>query len=57
MVRIFGFHPEDPGSIPGRGAIFDLFFNFDLVGGEIMRKGGIRGWAKPCIECGFDISD
>lgn len=21
-VRIFGFHPEDPGSIPGRGAIF-----------------------------------
>ena len=23
-VRIFGFHPEDPGSIPGRGAIFDL---------------------------------
>ena len=21
-VRIFGFHPEDPGSIPGRGATF-----------------------------------
>ena len=26
LVRIFGFHPEDPGSIPGRGAIFCTFF-------------------------------
>ena len=25
-VRIFGFHPEDPGSIPGRGATFLFFF-------------------------------
>jgi hypothetical protein len=23
-VRIFGFHPDGPGSIPGRG---DIFFN------------------------------
>ena len=25
-VRIFGFHPEDPGSIPGRGANFLFCF-------------------------------
>ncbi len=28
-VRIFGFHPEDPGSIPGRGATF-LFLHQNL---------------------------
>ena len=25
-VRIFGFHPEDPGSIPGGGVTFYSFF-------------------------------
>ena len=29
-VRIFGFHPEDPGSIPGGGVTFAFFDNLQL---------------------------
>ena len=35
VARIAGFHPADPGSIPGEGELFLVFFSkynqFDLI--------------------------
>ena len=40
-VRIFGFHPEDPGSIPGGGATFcsqPLFCTACQSNGQVVMK-------------------
>ena len=40
-VRIFGFHPEDPGSIPGGGVTFAFFDNlqlFNILAALIIRQ-------------------
>ena len=44
MVRIPGFHPGDPGSIPGRGNINENYFervwrNWQRVGFQTRRLG------------------
>lgn len=39
MVRISGFHPDGPGSIPGIGAlVFDHLYHITVVVIHVMRK-------------------
>ena len=53
VVRISGFHPDDPGSIPGRR----ILFVFQRIVREFLKRMNIRGLASAVslVECWFRV--